>query len=104
MDEIKGISCEVKNCKYHDGSDCCTAGHIQVGTQNAKTSTTQRARPSSAATAVLVSKKTKKTKKAGYHLRISCPLFVLLQVQQLKNHLAHILPVTYLGKAHGLIL
>ena len=29
MDEIKGISCEVKNCKYHDGSDCCTAGHIQ---------------------------------------------------------------------------
>lgn len=39
MDEIKGISCEVKNCKYHDGSDCCTAGHIQVGTQNAKTST-----------------------------------------------------------------
>ena len=39
MDEIKGISCEVKNFKYHDGSDCCTAGHIQVGTQNAKTST-----------------------------------------------------------------
>ena len=37
MDEIKGISCEVKNCKYHDGSDCCTAGHIQVGTQNANT-------------------------------------------------------------------
>ena len=99
MDEIKGISCEVKNCKYHDGSDCCTAGHIQVGPLR-----TQRARPSSAATAVLVSKKTKKTKKAGYHLRISCPLFVLLQVQQLKNHLAHILPVTYLGKAHGLIL
>ena len=28
MDEIKGISCEVKNCKYHDGSDCCTAGQF----------------------------------------------------------------------------
>ena len=62
MDEIKGISCEVKNCKYHDGSDCCTAGHIQVGTQNAKTST-------DTASAVLVSKK---TKKAGYRM-ISCP-------------------------------
>lgn len=36
MNEIKGISCAVKNCKYHDMSDCCTAGHIQVGTQNAK--------------------------------------------------------------------
>ena len=40
---------------------------------------------------------------AGYRM-ISCYLFVLLQVQQLKNHLAHIFPVTYLGKAHGLIL
>ena len=35
-DEIKGISCEVKNCVYHDMSNACTAGHIKVGTTNAK--------------------------------------------------------------------
>lgn len=35
-DEIKGISCEVKNCVYHDMSNACTAGHIKVGTSNAK--------------------------------------------------------------------
>ena len=29
--EIKGISCEVKNCKYHDDSNNCHAGHIRVG-------------------------------------------------------------------------
>ncbi len=34
--EIKGISCEVKNCVYHDMSDACTAGHIKVGTPSAK--------------------------------------------------------------------
>lgn len=33
--EIKGISCEVKNCKYHDMSDRCTAGHIKVGDTSA---------------------------------------------------------------------
>ena len=33
--EIKGISCEVKNCKYHDMSNRCTAGHITVGDTSA---------------------------------------------------------------------
>ncbi|MDE6124606.1 MAG: DUF1540 domain-containing protein [Eubacterium sp.] len=42
MDEIRGISCEVKNCVYHDKSDCCTAGHITVGNSSAtKTSETK---------------------------------------------------------------
>lgn len=40
MNEIKGISCEVKNCIHHDQSDCCTAGHIKVGNKGA-TSTTE---------------------------------------------------------------
>ncbi|MBS6628613.1 MAG: DUF1540 domain-containing protein [Clostridiales bacterium] len=35
QNEIKGICCEVKNCKYHDKDNCCTAGHITVGTQMA---------------------------------------------------------------------
>jgi hypothetical protein len=35
--EIKGISCEVKNCVHHDMSNMCTAGHIKVGNQSAKT-------------------------------------------------------------------
>lgn len=35
MNEIKGISCEAKNCKYHDTSDCCNAGQIKVGSQSA---------------------------------------------------------------------
>lgn len=30
-DEIKGISCEAKNCIHHDMSNACTAGHIKVG-------------------------------------------------------------------------
>ncbi|WP_294954212.1 DUF1540 domain-containing protein [uncultured Eubacterium sp.] len=34
--EIKGISCEVKNCIHHDMSNCCTAGSIKVGSTNAK--------------------------------------------------------------------
>jgi hypothetical protein len=34
--EIKGITCDAKNCVYHDKSDCCTAGHITVGCRNAK--------------------------------------------------------------------
>ena len=34
--EIKGISCVVKNCVHHDSSDCCTADHIEVGNQSAK--------------------------------------------------------------------
>lgn len=27
----KGISCDVKNCIYHDGDTHCTAGKIAVG-------------------------------------------------------------------------
>lgn len=34
---IKGISCEVKNCVYHDKSNNCNAGHIKVGTTMANT-------------------------------------------------------------------
>ncbi|MGN1123708.1 MAG: DUF1540 domain-containing protein [Eubacterium sp.] len=37
--EIKGISCEVKKCKYHDMSNNCLAGHITVGNQSASTVT-----------------------------------------------------------------
>ena len=33
--EIKGISCEVKNCIHHDKANNCTAGHINVGTTSA---------------------------------------------------------------------
>ncbi|MBQ8077197.1 MAG: DUF1540 domain-containing protein [Eubacterium sp.] len=29
--EIKGISCEVKNCVYHSKGDDCTAKQIKVG-------------------------------------------------------------------------
>lgn len=29
--EIKGITCDVTKCKYHDGSDNCCAGKIHVG-------------------------------------------------------------------------
>ena len=28
---IKGISCSVKNCAYHDGDSYCTAKQISVG-------------------------------------------------------------------------
>ena len=34
--EIKGISCEVKNCVYHSKSDNCTANCIKVGNAQAK--------------------------------------------------------------------
>lgn len=30
-DHIKGISCNVKNCIYHDGDAYCTAPKISVG-------------------------------------------------------------------------
>lgn len=33
--EIKGISCEVRNCVYHDKANNCNAGHINVGTTSA---------------------------------------------------------------------
>ncbi len=39
MDEIKGISCEAKNCIHHDKANGCTAGHITVGNRTATTST-----------------------------------------------------------------
>lgn len=29
--EIKGICCEVQNCKYHEKTNKCSAGHIKVG-------------------------------------------------------------------------
>lgn len=37
MDEIKGISCEVKNCVHHNQDNSCTAGHITVGSSMATT-------------------------------------------------------------------
>lgn len=37
--EIKGISCEVKNCKFHDESNNCHAGHIKVGDRMATSKT-----------------------------------------------------------------
>lgn len=35
-DEIKGISCDAKNCIHHDVTNTCMAGHIKVGTSSAK--------------------------------------------------------------------
>ncbi|MCR5208341.1 MAG: DUF1540 domain-containing protein [Eubacterium sp.] len=35
MKEIRGITCEVKNCVFHDKNDCCLAGNIEVGNPNA---------------------------------------------------------------------
>lgn len=32
---IKGISCSVVNCAYHDGQTHCVAGKIAVGPSNA---------------------------------------------------------------------
>ncbi len=32
---IKGISCAVKSCEYHNGDCRCTAGCIAVGPSNA---------------------------------------------------------------------
>lgn len=28
---IRGISCDVKNCVYHDGDNFCTANRVSVG-------------------------------------------------------------------------
>lgn len=33
--EIKGISCAVKNCVHHDAANRCTADHIKVGSCDA---------------------------------------------------------------------
>ncbi len=30
-EEIRGICCEVQNCKYHEKTNKCSAGHIKVG-------------------------------------------------------------------------
>jgi hypothetical protein len=35
-DHIKGIVCDVKNCKYHDCDTHCTAKEILVGPANAE--------------------------------------------------------------------
>ncbi len=35
---IKGVSCDVKNCVYHNGVKECYAGKISVGPTEAKTS------------------------------------------------------------------
>ena len=35
---IQGISCDVKNCTFHDGQHYCTAGQISVGPTHAETS------------------------------------------------------------------
>ena len=33
---VKGVGCDVKNCKYHNGLDnCCTADHIDVQNKSA---------------------------------------------------------------------
>ncbi|MBD8980016.1 MAG: DUF1540 domain-containing protein [Clostridiales bacterium] len=39
MNEIKGISCEAKNCIHHQADNSCNAGHITVGNTNATTTT-----------------------------------------------------------------
>lgn len=39
MNEIKGISCQVKNCVHHQNDNSCNAGHITVGNTNATTTT-----------------------------------------------------------------
>jgi hypothetical protein len=35
-EHIKGIVCDVKNCKYHDCDTHCTAKEILVGPSNAQ--------------------------------------------------------------------
>jgi len=36
---IQGISCDAKNCVYHDGDNYCTANKINVGPAYATSST-----------------------------------------------------------------
>ena len=33
---IKGITCDVVNCQYHQGEGQCCAGHIKVGPSKAE--------------------------------------------------------------------
>ena len=54
--EIKGISCDVENCKYHDKTNNCNAGHIKVGNSNATSSTDTKCETLNAATAAVVAK------------------------------------------------
>lgn len=35
---IEGISCDVHNCRYHDGRSKCLAGNINVGPSYASSS------------------------------------------------------------------
>lgn len=35
---IKGITCDVHNCQYHDTENCCTAEQINVGPNYATSS------------------------------------------------------------------
>ncbi len=35
---IKGITCDVHNCVYHEDNGHCTAGHIKVGPTEAEAS------------------------------------------------------------------
>lgn len=37
-DLIEGIVCDVKNCVYNDGDNCCMAGKIEVGPSYATSS------------------------------------------------------------------
>lgn len=37
-EHIKGISCSVKSCYYHDGETYCTAKQIAVAPENARSS------------------------------------------------------------------
>lgn len=36
--KLSGVVCDVRNCAYHDGEDCCTAKRIAVGPSFAVTS------------------------------------------------------------------
>ena len=36
--EIRGITCDVKNCMYHEKENCCMAGTIAVGPSYAASS------------------------------------------------------------------
>lgn len=35
---IRGITCDVTNCAYHESDNRCCAGHIKVGTDRAQAS------------------------------------------------------------------
>ena len=36
--KVKGITCDVRECQYHDGENTCMAGHVSVGPTDAKCS------------------------------------------------------------------